>query len=83
MKTRQVLALCALLLLPGCESLQLFKSAAADKGAAAVDTVRDDAEFVMCRGITVGSWIRRYGNSPKQAGAWRTLCGETLTETPK
>lgn len=77
---KRLLLLCVLMLLPGCEA---FKSAAVDKGVTAIDAVRDDAEFVMCRGITVGSWIRRFGTSPKQAEAWRTICGETVTEVPK
>ena len=70
------------MVLPGCESLQLFKSAAVDKGAAVVDTLRDDAEFTLCKGITVGSWQRRFGDSAEAANAWRTLCSVQIKQAP-
>mgnify|MGYP001589570812 FL=1 len=54
----------------------------ATQGAAVSDDIRDTAEFALCKGITVGSWVRAYGNSPERAKAWRTLCSQTVSETP-
>ena len=54
----------------------------ADKGALLSDEVREGAEFALCRGITVGAWVRAYASSPERAQAWRTLCSQTLSETP-
>jgi hypothetical protein len=48
--------------------------------------VNDDAllasETVLCRGISVGAWIRAYGNDKEKASAWKTLCNQPISTTP-
>jgi len=59
------------LTLTGCAQFSSLKGAIADRGAAVSDEARDTAEFVLCRGITVGAWLRAYGNEPEKAKAWQ------------
>lgn len=55
---------------------------AAERGAELSDEMLSTAEFTLCRGITVGAWVRRYGNDRALANAWRTLCSEPVTQVP-
>lgn len=82
MRIRQYAAFVILAALGGCASFNALQSGVADRGAAVSDEVRDTAEFALCKGITVGAWIRAYGNSPERAQAWRTLCSQSVVETP-
>ncbi len=79
---RAILLAILLLIITGCAELTVAKSAATDRVAAAADEALASSELVLCRGITVGAWIRRYGNNPSLAGAWQTLCGTPITQTP-
>ena len=68
----------------GCTTLDIARTAIDVKGQQTADIVLADAEFVMCRGITVGAWVRHYGRDAVLAEAWKTLCGsESLLTTPK
>ena len=68
---------CIVLLLAGCAATPI-----ADQLAGPADGLRDSAEVALCRAITVGSWMRAYGNDPEKAQAWRTLCSQAATQTP-
>lgn len=65
----------AVAVLSGCASV-------AQVGANVADDARDSSEFMLCRGITVGSWMRGYGESPERAAAWRTLCSNQVKQSP-
>lgn len=71
-----------LIALPGCAGWNNIQGTIADRGAAVSDEVRDSALFLLCKGITIGSWAREFGNDPKRADAWRTLCSATVTQNP-
>jgi hypothetical protein len=71
-----------ILLLSGCTSFNALQSQVATQGAAAADEVRETAEFSLCRGITVGAWLRAYGSSKERAEAWRVLCSPKVEATP-
>jgi len=60
----------------GCSSVAI------DRVADASDAARVAAETVICRGITVGAWMRAYGDSPSRAQAWRDLCRDGAVSTP-
>jgi hypothetical protein len=66
----------------GCAQMAAIETVAVDKVSQANDAARDAAHLVLCRGITVGSWVRAYGTQPELAAAWRTLCGTPITELP-
>ena len=70
------------LALAGCTGFNTLQSAVAERGGTVADEVRDTAEFALCRGITVGAWLRAYGDSADKAQAWRVLCSQTVKETP-
>ena len=79
---KSLLAALAALALTACTGFNIAQGLIADKGSAVADEVRDTAEFALCRGITVGAWVRAYGASPDRAQAWRTLCSQQVSETP-
>jgi hypothetical protein len=70
------------LLLSGCTSLDALRPGIATRGAEVSDQALVDATFVLCRGITVGAWLRAFGSDPERAHAWRQLCAERITQTP-
>ena len=47
------------------------------------DQSRVQAELILCRGISIGAWIRAYGDNPEKAAAWRLLCQDTWKAMPK
>lgn len=68
MKTALVLVVA--MLLAGCAEIQF----AVGKGADAEDAALASATFTICKVVSVGAWIRAYGNNAEKAAAWRTLC---------
>ena len=69
--------------LAGCTQLGIVRTAIDVRGQEIADRILADTEFVMCRGISVGAWVRRYGRDQALAEAWKTLCGsELLLSTP-
>ncbi len=55
-------ALVILVAVGGCSTI-------GSTSAAISDEARDTAEFMLCRGITVGAWTRAYGNDASKAQA--------------
>jgi uncharacterized lipoprotein YajG len=76
MKT--LLAILALALLAGCATLTNIVSA----GAQANDAAAQAAEVTICRGISIGAWVRAYGSDPEKAKAWRELCQDQIEVLP-
>jgi len=76
MKT--LLAIIALALLAGCSTLTNLVSA----GAQANDAAAQAAEVTICRGISIGAWVRNYGSDPEKAKAWRELCQDQIEVLP-
>jgi len=72
----------ALMGLGGCAEYRAFKTGVADHGAQGAQEVRETAEWTICRAITVGEWVRAYGNNQDKASGWRALCGNQILETP-
>ena len=69
--------------LTGCAQLDIARTAVDVRGQVVADRVLADAEFVLCRGITVGAWVRRYGRDAILSEGWKTICGsELLLTTP-
>ena len=80
---KTLLTFVSILSITACAQLGVVRSSLDIQGAQAADRVRDDAEFIMCRGITIGAWVRKYGNHPQQAEAWKILCSnDSLLTTP-
>lgn len=69
-----------LLLLSGCASYNGFAGLVQTQGADVADKQMDAAIFLICRGVTIGAWVRRFGESQTSAEAWGVLCAsKTLT----
>lgn len=69
-----------LLALAGCAQTDAARTAFVDQVASVSDDARLNAELVLCRGITVGAWIRAYGQDADRAAAWKTLCTQPIVE---
>lgn len=67
-----------LLALTGCGTLTNLVSA----GASANDAAAQAAEVTICRGISIGAWVRAYGSDAEKAKAWRALCSDQIGELP-
>jgi hypothetical protein len=75
--------LCAVTTLSGCAQYGALTGVINTQGANAADRQLDAAVFVLCRGITVGAWVRRFGNNEEASAAWKTLCADATSTTPK
>lgn len=72
---RAILACAILVSVTACsQRVDTFRETLKSGGAELADQVLDDAEFIICRGATVGSIMRRYGSDVELARAWRTIC---------
>lgn len=60
-----------IILLPGCETLNMVTEQAAKVN----DQALKNAEFTVCQGASIGS-IRRRFNTPELAELWRKMCTE-------
>ena len=75
---KPILTVLALSLLAGCSTLTNLVSAGAEANDAAVTT----AETTLCRGISIGAWMRAYGSDVNRAKAWKVLCDEKIGALP-
>lgn len=69
-------------MLSGCAELSALRTGVATEGANAMDRAATDAEFTLCRAISIGAWMRRYGRDETKAQAWRDICLSPDTEAP-
>lgn len=77
MKAAFIVALMALAL-TGCGTLTNLVS----QGAKLNDAAAESAEVTICRGISIGAWVRAYGTNAEKAKAWRVLCEESIEVLP-
>jgi len=70
------------LLLSGCAATHGYATIVAEKAATAADIALADLEYLMCDGITVGAFDRRYGRDQGKVAAWRKLCTKDVGEAP-
>lgn len=76
MKT--TLLVIALISLAGCGTLTNL----VQQGAKINDAAAESAEVTICRGISIGAWVRVYGSDPEKAKAWRVLCDDKIEVLP-
>ena len=67
-----------LLTVTGCAAL----SNLLDAGAKANDAAAVAAETTLCRGISIGAWVRHYGSDGNKASAWKALCNDPIKALP-
>ena len=75
---KSAIALLALLALSGCGTIGNI----VQQGAKINDTAAESAEVTICRGISIGAWVRAYGSDPEKAKAWRILCDDKIEVLP-
>lgn len=73
-----LLLLLATVGLAGCASFQSLIAG----GAQINDAAALAAETTICRGISIGAWVRAYGSDPEKAKAWKALCEDQIEVLP-
>jgi hypothetical protein len=71
----------AVTFISGCAQYGAITGAVRTTGAEIADKELDAAVYVLCRGITVGAWVRRFGNNEEAANAWKVLCTSDVALT--
>ena len=74
--------LLSLLLLSGCAQYTAFTGIVRTEAALVADKEMDAAIFLLCRGVTIGAWVRRFGESQPSADAWGVLCSSKSNTPP-
>lgn len=68
--------ICAPVFVSGCATVDAVQGVVAERGSQANDEALQSAEFVICRGISVGAWRRAYASDPVRTRAWAELCAD-------
>ena len=72
----------AIIVLSGCTGIP-FSGAVVGQIENANHAQYQAAELIMCRGITVGEWMRSIGPYPEKVAGWRALCvGSSIPSVP-
>ena len=66
-------------LLQGCASYTAFTGIVRTEGAIIADKEMDAAVFFLCKGSTIGAWVRRFGGNKQSADAWGVICADKST----
>ena len=74
-RTMKLLSILVLFVFAGCAQYGPISVAIRANGAEVADNVRDSSRFTTCNVITIGSWMREYGQSATKARAWAINCG--------
>ena len=77
-----MVCLASLFSLLGCAQYTMYTKAVATEGAKIADEALTDNKWFMCNALTVGAWMREFGNDSAKAEAWKTLCQESSVTTP-
>lgn len=76
-------------------AILIFYMAGCAQFQPAVDTVIDQAtsvnheqyqvaELILCRGISIGEWMRSIGPYPEKVDGWKAICvGGSIPNAPK
>lgn len=60
----------------GCAATGVYRDIAVEKASEFTDQVTDDSMWWLCKGMSLGAWRRKIGNSPFRVSAWTILCSE-------
>ena len=76
-------ALVLVLALTGCSTVTKVNDLVVDNISSTNAVVYQTAELIMCRGISIGEWMRSIAPYPEKVVGWRALCvGSKLPNTP-
>jgi hypothetical protein len=79
---KKIYLIFAAILMSGCAQYGAVTGAIRTNGAEVADKEMDAAVYILCKGVTVGAWMRRFGSNDASANAWKTLCVEGAIATP-
>lgn len=71
-----------LVLLQGCASYTAFTGIVRTEGALVADKQMEATLFFLCKGVTVGAWVRRFGENKQSAEAWSVMCSNKSLAPP-
>jgi hypothetical protein len=79
---KKIYLIFAAILMSGCAQYGAVTGAIRTNGAEVADKEMEAAVYVLCKGVTVGAWVRRFGTNQASADAWKVLCVEQAVTTP-
>lgn len=67
----------------GCAQFQPAIDTAISQAASVNHAQYQVAELILCRGMSIGEWMRSIGQYPEKVNGWRSLCvGDVLPAAP-
>lgn len=72
------------LLISGCAQYQPAIDAAINQATSVNHTQYQVAELILCRGMSIGEWMRSIGPYPEKVNGWKSLCvGNSIPNAPQ
>lgn len=70
--------------MPGCAQFQPAIDTAINQATSVNHAQYQVAELILCRGISIGEWMRSIGPYPEKVNGWKSLCvGDSIPNAPQ
>ena len=72
------------LFIAGCAQFQPAIDTAINQAASVNHAQYQVAELILCRGMSIGEWMRSIGPYPEKVDGWKAICvGGSIPNAPK
>ena len=72
------------LLISGCAQFQPAIDTAINQATSVNHVQYQVAELILCRGMSIGEWMRSIGPYPEKVDGWKAICvGSSTPNSPK
>jgi len=80
---RIAIAILLSIYIAGCAQNQQIIDTAVEQAASVNHAQYQVAELILCRGMSIGEWMRSIGPHPEKVSGWQALCvGTSLPSSP-
>lgn len=78
------LIIAVILYINGCAQFQTAIDTAINQAASVNHAQYQVAELILCRGISIGEWMRSIGPYPEKVDGWKAICvGSGIPNAPQ
>lgn len=71
-------------IMQGCAQFQPAIDTAINQATSVNHAQYQVAELILCRGISIGEWMRSIGPYPEKVDGWKAICvGGSIPNAPK
>lgn len=71
-------------IIPGCAQFQPAIDTAINQATSVNHAQYQVAELILCRGMSIGEWMRSIGSYPEKVNGWKSLCvGDSIPNSPQ